>query len=192
LGNFGAAAVGEEKTNVVYASRRLVWTSITATLTGFSPSYATPTSYFLPLLLVVHFLHFLPLVESTEAKPLTISIPQLYAINGTLSFILHLGNYVWLFQRGELGSLWEVIWEHPAMSSVGWDVIFCAIIGVIGTRRIMSITVPPVISVGGTMAGYIPYLPHTTKIDLFETNVKLRSPIPRLLYMLVYASPQYR
>jgi len=143
----------EKKSNLVYASRSLVFSTITATLTSFYLYYAIPTPYFLPLLLLVHFLLFLPLVESMEAKPSKISIPQLYAINGMLSVILHLGNSVWLYQRGELGSLWDVIWEHPAMSSVGWDVIFCTIIGVVGTRRIMSATLPPVISVGGTMGG---------------------------------------
>ena len=143
----------EKKETVVYASRRLVWTTIAATITSFSLYYVVLTPYFLPLLLVVHFLLFLPLSESTDAIPSTISISQLYAINGTLSAMLHLGNCVWLFQRGELGSLWDVIWEHAAMSSVGWDAIFCAIIGVVGTRRILSITLPPAISLGGTMGG---------------------------------------
>jgi len=142
-----------KRTDVVYASRRLVWTTIAATLTSFSLYIAIPTPYFLPLLLVVHFLLFLPLVESTEAKLSTITISQLYAINGTLAVLLHVGNCIWLFQRGEMGSLWDVIWEHPAMSAVGWDVIFCAIIGVLGTKRLMSITLPPVISVGGTIGG---------------------------------------
>src|SRR5271170_4176901 len=83
-------------------------------------------------------------LRTTKAKPSKISISQLYAINGTLCVILHLWNCVWLFQR-ELGSLWDVIWEHPAMSSVRWDVFFCAIIGVVETRRTMSISLPPAI-----------------------------------------------
>lgn len=147
------SAIPEKKRNVVYASRRLVWTTIAATLTSFSLYLLIRTPYFLPSVLVVHLLLFVPLVESTEAKLSSISISQLYAINGTLSVLLHVGNCIWLFQRGESGSLWDVLWEHPAMSAVGWDVIFCAIIGVVGTRRLMSITFPPMISVGGTVGG---------------------------------------
>jgi hypothetical protein len=109
----------------------------------------------LALLLIVHALLFLPLVEQHETPLSGISITQLYAVNGVLSAVLHIANCVLSFNRGELQNIYRVIGEKSAMSSVGWDVIFCAIIGVIGTRRITSIFLPIAISLGGTMGGML-------------------------------------
>lgn len=51
--------------------------------------------------------------------------------------------------------IFQMIGEKSAMSSVGWDVIFCAIIAVTGTRRIKYIAFPFVISLGGAIVGIL-------------------------------------
>jgi hypothetical protein len=136
-----------------YASRRLVWTTITATITSCFLYYALWTPYYLLLLLVVHLLLFLPLAEPSNAPLSNVSISHLYSFNGILCVLLHWGNSVLLFQRGELESIFLIFNQHPAMSSIGWDIVCCGVIGVIGTRRIKSITLPIIISLGGTMGG---------------------------------------
>ena len=152
-------ATSPKQKDLVYASRRLVWTTITATTTTFFLYSCISTAYFLPLLLAVHLLLILPLVESAEAPSPSLSIVRLYAINGILSTVLHWSNCLLLLHRGGWYSIFAVIAEDPAMSSIGWDIICCAFIGVVATRRIESVTLPIAISQGGTMAAIISLLP---------------------------------
>lgn len=147
------------KKSTAYASKGLVWTTITATIISFFLYESVSTPYFLAVLLIVHVLLFLPLVESPNARPSRITVSQLYAINGLLAALVHWGNCYLTFKSGDLGFIFAVILEHPAMSSVGWDVICSTIIGVIGTGRIESITLPLGVSLGGTMGGILSLFP---------------------------------
>ena len=147
------------KKTSVYASNRLVWTTIIATIISFFLYESVSTPYFLSVLLIVHALLFLPLIESPNARPSRITISQLYAINGLLAALVHWGNCYLTFKSGDLGFIFGVISEHPAMSSVGWDVICSTIIGVIGTRRTQSVALPLGVSLGGTMGGILSLFP---------------------------------
>jgi len=152
-------AAPPRKKNVEYASWNLVWTTIAATIASFFLYSILSTPYFLLLLLIVHALLFIPLLESPNSRASSISIARLYEINGILSALLHIGNTILLFQRGGIQFLFRVIGEKSAMSSVGWDVIFCAVIALLGTNRIKSFTLPVAISLGGTMGGILSIFP---------------------------------
>jgi len=117
-----------------HASWKLVWTTIAATIASFGLYWTVSTSYFLYLLLIIHSLLFLPLFDDDDKPSSAITISQLYGINMFLSLVLHCGNSYLLYKTEGFGALWNVLYEHPAMSSVGWDVICCAIIGIIGTE----------------------------------------------------------
>jgi hypothetical protein len=151
---------------VHYASKRLVWTTIVATIISGVLYKSLTTPYYLILLLVVHVLLFPPLLEPHNATLSVISISQLYAINGILCVILHACNSVLLFKERRHDSIFRVIGEHPAMSSIGWDVICCVIIGVIGTHHIKSIALPLGISLGGTIGGILSIFSLDDKVDL--------------------------
>ena len=58
------------KKSGVYASNRLVWTTIIATITSFFLYKSVSTPYFLWVLLIVHALLFLPLMESQQCTAL--------------------------------------------------------------------------------------------------------------------------
>src|SRR5438046_4716039 len=148
-----------KKEGNVYASHRLVWTTIGATITSFFLYKTVSTPYFLRVLLVVHALLFLPLVESSNARLSKITISQLYAINGVLAALVHWVNCYLAFKSGQLGFIFEVISEHPAMSSVGWDLICSTIVGVIGTQHLQSIALPLGVSLGGTMGAILSLFP---------------------------------
>jgi hypothetical protein len=152
------------KKSSAYASNRLVWTTIIATITSFFLYKSVSTPYFLWVLLIVHALLFLPLMESRNARPSRITTSQLYAINGFLAALVHWGNCYLAFESGDLGFIFTVISEHPAMSSVGWDVICSIIIGVIGTEQTQSIALPLGMSLGGTMGGILWSVPLKDKV----------------------------
>ena len=154
-----------KKRSVIYASTKLVWATVSATLTTFFLYSSLSTPYFMILLLIVHALLFVPLLESTDTASSNISISQLYAINGILSALLHFGNCILLIRRGEMQFVFGFIGEKSAMSLIGWDVICSAVIGVIGTRRISNIVLAPVISLGSTMGGILSMFPLEDKIQ---------------------------
>lgn len=146
------------KKNTVYASNTLVWTTVIATITSFFLYTSVSTPYFLTVLLVVHALLFLPLIESSNARPSKITISQLYAINGVLAGLVHWWNCYLTYKSGDLAFIFAAMYEHPAICSVGWDVICSTIIGIIGTRHTQS-ALPLAVGLGGTMGGVLSLFP---------------------------------
>jgi len=137
-----------------HASWKLVWTTIAATIATFGLYWTVSTSYFLYLLLIIHSLLFLPLFDDDDTPSSAITISQLYGINMLLSLVLHFGNSYLLYKTEGFRALLNVLDGHPAMSSVGWDVICCAIIGIIGTEGYKQIL--PLLT--GNLAGSIGWI----------------------------------
>jgi len=124
----------EAKKRVTHAPWKLVWTTIAATIATFGLYWTVSTPYFLYLLLIIHSILFLPLFDDDGKPSSAMTISQLYGINVFLSLVLHVTNSYLLYKTEGLWALWNVLHEHPAMTSVGWDVICCTIIGIIGTE----------------------------------------------------------
>lgn len=138
------------KRTIVRSSRTLAFTTILATTATYFLEWSLSTNYFLPLLLVIHILLLLPLFESCNpASETSISIKQLYFINAVLAIILHWRNIVFIGHVGTWSSMYKVIGEHHAMSSIGWDIVCCAVIEAFALERTESLMMAPITSLGG-------------------------------------------
>ena len=126
---FAACETCPPKRVVTRASRILASTTITATLATYFLERSLSTKYFLLLLLVIHVLLLLPLLESpTPSSEKSISMNQLYLINASLAMILHWRNIAFIGDVTTWSAMYKVIGEHSAMSSIGWDIVCCAVI----------------------------------------------------------------
>ena len=55
---------------------------------------------------------------------------------------------------GTWSSILRVIGEHPAMSSIGWDIVCCAIIEMAATGRVEILLLSAVVSLGGVVGAF--------------------------------------
>ena len=123
------------------ASLRLV-ISVLLSLVTVALSPFTSARTFLPNLLVMHVLLFVPLVSKTSSSPETPS-PTSFSINlKTLYRIIHLacaGIHVRTviaalrslqassLQPNTFEEAWIILYSHPAQSSIGWDIIWTSL-----------------------------------------------------------------
>jgi hypothetical protein len=64
--------------------------------------------------------------------------------------LLHWVNVAFIEDMATWSSFYKGIEEQPAMSSLGWDIVCCAVIEMFATRRWESIMLSPLLSLGGT------------------------------------------
>ncbi|OCK80030.1 hypothetical protein K432DRAFT_329046 [Lepidopterella palustris CBS 459.81] len=104
---------------------------------SFLPPYLS-TSLFLPLLLIPHLLLFIPpLLPSLlpaswgTAYPSIAATEKLYSNLYSCIFFfwaMATAQGVWLPARGvNMTEIFEALYEHPAVSSVAWDVMLCSV-----------------------------------------------------------------
>ncbi|KAF8603185.1 hypothetical protein BDV93DRAFT_523538 [Ceratobasidium sp. AG-I] len=101
-----------------------------------SPLVAGPDSrWFLPNLLIMHLLLIVPLLNLTAPPVRTrssISTHTFYIILAALAFVPRAQTYLSLSELGFSGAgllqgLWSTLHEHPAQSSIGYDVVWTTI-----------------------------------------------------------------
>ncbi len=119
-----------------------VWLSILISLAAIAASPFTSKKTFLPNLLVMHAVLFVPLIfkkNSTPDKPIpfSIDIRVLYAITCIISAFIHIRTTMtaWssLNPEDRSSSLhiaktaWRVLQSNYAQSSIGWDLIWTTV-----------------------------------------------------------------
>lgn len=133
-----------------------LWLSVLLSLVTVAISPMTSQRSFLPNLLVMHSLLFVPLLpghttfmkgnlpakegdsttnEDTEEEKFSIRVKYLYRIVQLASAAIHIRTAlttVKYLQQGSFGShiaeaAWKVLHSHPAQSSIGWDVVWTSI-----------------------------------------------------------------
>ena len=137
--------------------KRLVWTTIIATIMSCFLYSSVSTPYFIRLLIMIHVILFLPLVESPNSQLSYISINVLYMINGVIAALCYWVNCFLLFKGDGEINVFRVVSDHPAISSVGWDVICSTIVALVATRGLKCIALPFAIGVAGTTSYSIIY-----------------------------------
>ena len=86
------------------------------------------TRHFLAVLLVPHLLLFMPtLVSYPDSKTTVRWARWLTGMLATASLLLQLKVTVSALENNSLKTILETLTEHPAVSSVGLDVIFCTV-----------------------------------------------------------------
>jgi len=133
-----------------------LWLSILLSLTTVALSPMTSQRTFLPNLLVMHALLFVPLFpgrvgpimdkppskegqsttnDEIEEEKFFFDVKYLYRIVQLASAAIHFRtafNAIKYLQQGSFGShiaeaAWKVLHSHPAQSSIGWDVVWTSI-----------------------------------------------------------------
>ena len=149
---YATCEIAPPKRLVVRSSRLLTLTTLTATISTYFLEQSLSTGYFLPLLLAIHLLIQLPLFESEHPSSETsISLKQLHLLNASLALILHWRNIALMDNIGTWSSILRVIGEHPAMSSIGWDIVCCAIIEMAAAGRVEIPLLSAVVSLVGVV-----------------------------------------
>lgn len=152
---YATCEIAQPKRLVLRSSRLLTFTTLTATIAAYFLEQSLSTGYFLPLLLVIHLLILLPLFESQNpASETSISLKQLHLLNACLAIILHWRNIVFMGNIGTWSSILGVIGEHSAMSSIGWDIVCCAIIEMAAAGRAEIPLLAAVVSLGGIVGAF--------------------------------------
>ena len=152
---YATCEIAPPKRLVVRSSRLLTFTTLTATVSAYFLEQNLSTGYFLPLLLVIHLLILLPLFESQHPLSETsISLKQLHLLNACLALIQHWRNIAFMGNIGTWSSILRVIGEHPAMSSIGWDIVCYAITEMAGMRRVEILLLAAVGSLGGVVGAF--------------------------------------
>ncbi|KAK5991755.1 hypothetical protein PT974_07789 [Cladobotryum mycophilum] len=81
---------------------------------------------FLKLLLAPHVLAFVPLlVESIAPARQQVGEPSWFIKIGVMAVIVGTASYKVITEHEQLSVIIETLHEHPAVSSVGWDVVCC-------------------------------------------------------------------
>ena len=113
------------------ASKGFSFLSSTSTILTLASIYEVPstvgTRWFLPMLLVPHFLLFVPILlpklEGTQLWRDEIDLRTVFVVSAALfgqATVLALQD-----SRSGTDIFVAELWSHPAVTSVGWDVIFC-------------------------------------------------------------------
>lgn len=82
--------------------------------------------YFLYLLLAPHVLAFAPLLRDRLSAPgRQVTEPSTLLQFGVLAVLVAAGTLEAVKQGADWQAILDTLYEHPAVSSVGWDVICC-------------------------------------------------------------------
>jgi hypothetical protein len=118
-----------------------VWLTALLSLITIGIVPFTSDRTFLPNLLIVHALQFIPLIIPGIATPghkprLFISLRKLYLIVTLFAFALRARTVFEALSSfparartpyGVMSTAWSVLHSHPAQSSIGWDVIWTTV-----------------------------------------------------------------
>lgn len=127
----------EKKSPSIKASPAL-WLSVLLSLASVAATPFTSKQTFLPNLLLMHALLFIPLI-SKNASParFSISTKALYRIVHFAAVLIHLRTVlnamVFLGYAKHSGptnpavAAWVVLNSHPAQSSIGWDIVWTSL-----------------------------------------------------------------
>ena len=96
---------------------------------GLSTTPAFRKSYFMYLLLTPHILAFAPLLLNRlmpgEASTSALDKPSMLTKVASMAAIVSWATYAVVSEGGDWDTIVRTLHEHPALSSVGWDVICC-------------------------------------------------------------------
>jgi hypothetical protein len=172
-----------------------VWLSVLFSLAAIAASPFMSKQTFLPNLLIMHALLFVPLISrksstTDKAVPLSIGIRVLYTITCIVSAFIHIRTTMtaWSSLNPEDRSstlhiakkAWEVLHSNYAQSSIGWDVIWTtvsfiawitvrpALVGVQRSKLPYLLLATPVASIGITAA----YVLQTTTDGESDENLE--------------------
>ncbi|KAF8968093.1 hypothetical protein BDZ97DRAFT_1655459 [Flammula alnicola] len=115
-----------------------LWLSVLLSLATVAISPFTSSRTFLPNLLVMHALLFIPLISADATPaPYSISTKALYRVIHIVAAIIHIRtvlNAVGFLNQSShpaashvVAAAWSVLHAHPAQSSIGWDVIWTSV-----------------------------------------------------------------
>lgn len=94
---------------------------------GIASHSAVDEPYFLPLLLVPHILGFAPLllnrVITARAGSASLGWPRLATYITSAAVLLAWASLGLAAEEGRRPIWWHLLYDHPAVSSVGWDVV---------------------------------------------------------------------
>ncbi|KAF9475107.1 hypothetical protein BDN70DRAFT_884113 [Pholiota conissans] len=125
------------KPRQIHAGPKL-WISVLLSLITVAYTPYSTEKTFLPNLLVMHGLLFIPLVSLTDApSPYSIATRSLYRLIHIASVLIHLRTVVGAVfflnyathnaPKQPLIAAWLVLHSNPAQSSIGWDVVWTTI-----------------------------------------------------------------
>jgi hypothetical protein len=110
-----------------------VWISLLLLMLTVGISPYTSQSTFLPNVVVMHVLMFVPLLpwgDNAQDSAFALSERTLYTIFGLLSLLMRIRtswDAGFILPFFHLKDLWRVLRSHPAQSSVSWDVVWTSI-----------------------------------------------------------------
>ncbi|KAJ7621060.1 hypothetical protein FB45DRAFT_133838 [Roridomyces roridus] len=113
----------------------ILWLPVIVSLAAVARSPLTDEKSFLPNLLVMHAAIVLPLFAPATSNPtrrtlLSIPLPALYFLVFVVSLVLHSRTTASQGMSAVpefVGSAWSTLHEHPAQSSIGWDVLWTSV-----------------------------------------------------------------
>jgi hypothetical protein len=125
------------KSRQTYAGPKL-WISVLLSLATVAYTPFSSERTFLPTLLVMHALLFVPLISLSDSPaPYAITTRTLYRIIHIATVLIHLRTVltaVYFLNNGNhsapihpMIAAWIVLHSNPAQSSIGWDVIWTTI-----------------------------------------------------------------
>jgi hypothetical protein len=96
---------------------------------GLGTTRAFGNPYFMYLLLAPHILAFVPLLLNRllpgEATTSALDKPSMLTKVASMAAIVSWATYGVVSEGGDWDTIVRTLHEHPALSSVGWDVICC-------------------------------------------------------------------
>lgn len=119
---------GDPQTQEVTSSSSVSWHTIILVvnlLWATSIPSAIDQPGFLALLMGPHLLAFVPLILNNLLPSRVLGDPAWYLKAASMVWVLAVATRGVLNEDGGLGVVGRTLYEHPAVSSVGWDVICC-------------------------------------------------------------------
>ncbi|KAF7303690.1 hypothetical protein MIND_00598400 [Mycena indigotica] len=157
-----------------------LWLPVVLSLITVAASPFTDTKTFLPNLLVMHALTMIPLLFPThKSSSGVVTIQALYSQIAFVSIFLSAFAGFSAFSDSAsfsqvMQSIWATLHEHPAQSSIGWDVVWTSLSLLVWYRsfldnlvtKILAASALPILSLGATapLLGLYPPTP-TIKLD---------------------------
>lgn len=119
------------------ANPRLLHLSVLFNMTAI---YFLPKApYFFAALLFIHTLPLVPILLQTQPP---VDATRVYSHAAAFSLYLNVRNLARIYVAGNLSKVLRVLGEHPAMSSLGADVIMCAVVLFVYTGWTSLIAIP--------------------------------------------------
>ncbi|KAJ7582537.1 hypothetical protein C8J56DRAFT_221925 [Mycena floridula] len=116
---------------IILWARPLFASSILISLATIAATPFTNDKTFLPNLFVMHALLVVPLLFSQPSQSksrFSVAITNIYMFNFATSMLLRLKSTVEAMPNSNFYALaWTTLHEHPAQSSIGWDVIYTSL-----------------------------------------------------------------